>query len=166
MPKTEKNIQQNEENSEVMEMEKFNIVFSWETTNIIRNNITDLYMLIASVASVLMILWSLYTKNFIVVVTFMMLLAVIILMLSEEPKKVKVKVSESGIDINGVHHDFSEFKSFNISYHYDLPSLNLNLKKAYLPAQTVYIENEPEKDLEEFLEIYLPKEEKKEDKKV
>jgi len=141
--------------------EDFHIVFSWETSDIIKSPATDLYMAISVLASMGMIIWAIYTKSFMVAVTFAILAAVIILVLNEDPKKVKVRISESGIDINDAHYGFGDFRSFSVSYSQGLPSLNFNPKKPYLPATTVYIENEPEKDLEDFLEIYLPKEEKK-----
>lgn len=141
--------------------ENMHVVFSWETADIIKSPATDLYMAISVIASMGMIGWAIYTKSFMVAVTFAILAAVIILVLNEEPKKVKVRISENGADINGAHYDFGDFKSFSISYSQGLPSLNFNPKKPYLPAMAVYIEGEPEKDLEEFLEIYLPKEEKK-----
>jgi hypothetical protein len=144
------------------EKNDYRIVFSWETVDIIKNPAADLYMAISVLASMGMIAWGIYTRSFMVVATFVILAAVIILTLNEEPKKMRVKISENGIDINGAHYGFSDFKSFDVSYSQDVPALNLNPKKPYLPATTIYIENEPEKDLEDFLEIYLPKEEKKE----
>jgi hypothetical protein len=160
--------------------ENFRVVFSWETVDLIKNPASDLYLAVAVIASMGMVAWGIYSRSFTVVVTFIMLAVVIILALNEEPKRVKVKISESGIDLNGAHYNFDEFKSFSISYSSfygagaagsqsdglkgnkkDLPVLNLNPKKPYLPARTIYIENEPEEDMEEFLEIYLSKEEKK-----
>ncbi len=144
------------------------VIFSWETTDFIKSPKMDFYLLAAIFGAIIMVVWGIYEKNFLTVVVFSLLAAVSILTINEEPRKIKVKISEHGIDFENKsekaakqHYEFSEFKTFWISHSGEIPVLNLKPKKPYLPVKIIYLENEPEKDLEDFLEIYLPKEEKK-----
>jgi len=138
---------------------KFGIVFSWETVDFIKTPAMQVYLTVAVIASMGMIVWGISTKSFIMVVTFILLGGVSILVLNEEPKKVKIKITEDGIDINDKHYEFKEFSSFKISYSGDMPILNLIKKRDYLITKSFYLEGEPMEDLENFLEIYLRKEE-------
>lgn len=144
------------------------VIFSWKTADFIKNPRVDFYLLAAIFGAMIMIVWGIDAKNFLTVVTFALLAAVCVITLNETPRKIKVKISEHGIDIESkdnqgakTHYEFAEFKSFWISYPAEMPVLNLKHKKPYLPIKIIYLEKEPVKDIEDFLEIYLPKEEKK-----
>lgn len=144
---------------EFIASENMPIVFSWATVDFMKKPLTEFYLTAAIFGAMAMIAWGLYSRSFITVVTFIMVAIVIILVLSEEPKKVEVKISEKGIDFNGEHYNYSEFKSFKISYMDEMPVLILKQRKTFSLIKNIYTENEPVNDLESFLGIYLEKEE-------
>ncbi len=141
------------------------VIFSWETADFIKNPRMDFYLLAAIFGAMIMIVWGINgsASGGLTVVTFALLAAVSILALNDEPRKIKVKISEHGIDVickdnqsAKTHYEFGEFKSFWISYSAEMPVLNLKYKRPYLPVKIIYLEKEPVKDIEDFLEIYLP----------
>ncbi len=138
--------------------EKFEIVFSWETVDFIKNPQTKLYLTAAVAGSMGMIIWGISTKSLTVIFTFIMIAAVSILVLNEDPQKIKVRIDENGIGLNKEHFNFKNFVSFKISQMHGLPVLSLNRQEKYLPAKIIYVEEEPVDDLRNFLEIYLPEE--------
>lgn len=135
------------------------IVFSWVTMDFIRKPLTEFYFIVAVVGAMAMVGWGVYNRNFVMVVTFIVMVVVIILVLNDEPKKIKVKISETGIDLNGEHYNYSDFKSFKISSADEMPVLTLRHRKSFSLIKTIYTEKEPVNDLEAFLGIYLEKEE-------
>ncbi len=139
--------------------ENMPIVFSWTTVDFIRKPLTEFYYTVAVFGSMVMIVWGLYNRNFVMVVTFIMLVFVIILVLNEEPKKVTVKITEKGIDFNSEHYNFSDFRSYKIFSEDEMPVLILKHRKSFSLIKTIYLENEPVNDLETFLGIYLEKDE-------
>ncbi|MBU3924941.1 hypothetical protein KJ854_03320 [Patescibacteria group bacterium] len=139
--------------------ENMPIVFSWSTVDFLKKPLTEFYFIAAAVAAMAMIVWGLYNRNFVMVATFVTMVIVIILVLNEEPRKVEVKISEQGIDINNEHYNYSEFRSFKISLIDELPVLILKQRKSFSLIKTIHTENEPVNDLESFLGIYLEKEE-------
>lgn len=144
------------------------VIFSWETVDFMKNPKMDFYLLAAIFGAMIMIVWGIDAKNFLTVITFALLAAVCVITLNETPREIKVKISEHGIDIENEanqsarqHYEFGEFNSFWVSYSAEMPVLNLKYKKSYLPIKIIYLEKEPVKNIEDFLEIYLPKENKK-----
>ncbi len=143
------------------------VIFSWETVDFIKNPKMDFYLLSAIFGAIIMVVWGIYgsaSGGGLTVAVFALLAVVCILILNEAPRKIKVKISEHGIDIEGKdnqgakqRYEFGEFKSFWISYLDEMPVLNLKHKKPYLPVKIIYLEKEPVKDIEDFLEIYLPR---------
>ncbi|MBU3965722.1 hypothetical protein KKG29_03055 [Patescibacteria group bacterium] len=153
------------------------VIFSWETADFIKNPKMDFYLLAAIFGAMIMIVWGIYgsASGGLTVATFALLAAVCILMLNDSPRKIKARISEHGIDIVHLrwirrgrksikdnqsaktHYEFGEFKSFWISYLAEMPVLNLKYKRPYLPVKIIYLEKEPVKDIEDFLEIYLPR---------
>lgn len=139
--------------------ENMPIVFSWVTVDFIRNSLTEFYFTAAVFGAMAMIVWGLYNRSFITVVTFIMMAVVIILVLNEEPKKVEARISEKGIDLAGEHYDYNQFRSFKISHADEMPVLILKQRKSFSLIKTIYLEDEPVNDIESFLGIYLEKEE-------
>lgn len=139
--------------------ENMPIIFSWTTVDFIRKPLTEISYTAAAVGAMAMIGWGIYNRSFIMVATFIMMVIVIILVLNDEPRKVEVKISEKGIDLNGEHYDYSEFRSFKIFTSDKMPILILKQRKSLSLIKTIYLENEPVNDLESFLGIYLEKEE-------
>ncbi len=144
---------------EPVAFENMPIVFSWVTVDFIRKPLTEFYFIAAIFGAMAMIVWGLYNRSFVMVVTFITMAIVIILVLNEEPKKVEVKISEKGFDLAGEHYDYSQFKSFKISHADEMPVLILKQRKSLSLIKTIYLEDEPVNDLESFLGIYLEREE-------
>ncbi len=137
---------------------EFEIIFSWETVDFIKNPLTKLYLGVAVIGSMGMIIWGVSTGSVTMIFMFIMLAAVSIMVLNEDPQKIKIRIDEKGININDEHFDFKDFASFKISEMHGLPVLNLIRKEKYLPAKMIYVEEEPVNDLRDFLEIHLPEE--------
>lgn len=138
--------------------ENMPIVFSWSTADFIRKPLTEFYFIAGTIGSMVMIGWGIYNRNFIMVVTFMMLVILIILVLNDEPKKVDVVISEKGVDLNGQHYNYNEFKSYKISFMDEMPVLTLKGRNTFSLFKTIYLENEPVNDLESFLGLFLARE--------
>ena len=134
----------------------FKIVFSWETVDFIKSPKTQLYIIAAVLGSMGMIVWGIMTKSFTMSLMFIMLAVVSIMVLNEPSQKIRVRVTEEGVDINDEHFNFSDFRSFTVTRMHDMEVLNLNRKEKYFPPKMVYIEDEPVGDLRDFLGIYLP----------
>lgn len=139
--------------------ENMPIVFSWSTMDFIKKPFTEFYFSAAVFGAMAMVAWGIYNRSFVTVITFIVLAAAVILILNEEPKKVDVKISENGIDINDEHFKFSEFRSFKITNADEMPALILKHRKSLSLIQTIYLENEPVNDLEIFLGLYIERDE-------
>lgn len=138
------------------------IVFSWVTVDFIKSPVMEFYFTIAALASMGMIGWGIYDKNFLMVITFIMVVILIILALNEEPRKVAVRISERGIDLNSEHYDYNEFRSYKIVHEDGVLALMLKPRKSFTPFRSIYIVDQPVNDLEMFLGIYLEREEDEE----
>jgi len=145
--------------SEPIMGENIPIVFAWVTTDFKKKPMMELYYAIAAFGAMAMIGWGIYSRSFITAATFIMMVIAIILALNEEPKKVAVKISEKGIDLNNIHYNFSEFRSFKISRADGSSILALKPRDNFSFFKRIDTENEPVNDLESFLGIYLEKEE-------
>jgi len=153
------NIRKGKVQEEPAVFETMPIVFSWTTVDFVKKPLTEFYFTVAAVGAMAMIAWGIYSRSFITVVTFIMVVVLVILVLNEEPRKLDVIISEKGIDLNGEHYGYNEFKSFKISHMDEMPVLFLRQRKTLALFRSIYIEDEPINDLESFLGIYLEKEE-------
>ncbi len=122
---------------------------------------TSLYY-VSVAASLLMIFWSLFQGEYVVVITFLVLLIVVIFQIYHEPRDIEYKIDLDGVSIGEKLYKYEEIKSFEMAQKGEENILKIGLKNAILPVKEIHLANQNPYYIQAALEYFLPEEEQKE----
>jgi len=134
----------------------------WTALEFSRTREEVFWYYVSIAAAVLMIIWSLYQKNFIVAVTFSLLILVVAFQISRKPKNTKCKIGLNGIIIGDVIYRYDDLKSFEVVQSDDFNLLKFRLKNAILPVKEIQLARQNPYYIRAALEYFLPEEKQKE----
>ena len=100
---------------------------SWEISEYDRPERSWKWYLIASIVGLLLVIYSLFTANFLFALIIIMAAIIIVLHGRQEPKMVKFMADTEGISIGSKFYDYDEFKHVSVIY-----KVRDNTKNLYL----------------------------------
>ena len=156
--KTKKDIRKSRKKS----VKKKEYLAEWMAPEFVKTKEETFWYYLSAGASVLMVVWSFYQKNLIVVITFLLLFLVVIFQIKREPKNIKYKIDLEGIIIDEAVYKYSSIKSFEVIQNDDFNLLKFRLKNAILPVREVQLAKQDPYYIRAALEYFLPEEEQKE----
>ena len=134
----------------------------WTAPEFVRTKEEIFWYYLSVGAAVLMILWSLYQGNLIVVITFALLIVVVIFQLNHQPENVEYKIDLDGIIMDGKIYRYDDLKSFEVIENDNFAVLKFRIKNAILPVKEIQLGNQDPRYIRAALEYFLPEEEQKE----
>lgn len=134
----------------------------WTAPEFVRTREEIFWYYVSIGAAALMVFWSLYQKNLIVIVTFSLLILVVVFQIKREPKNVKYKIDLDGIIIDEAVYKYNSIKSFEVIQNDDFNLLKFRLKNAILPVKEIQLAEQDPYYIRAALEYFLPEEEQKE----
>ncbi|MEA3272422.1 MAG: DUF5673 domain-containing protein [Patescibacteria group bacterium] len=146
-----------------MEKQHGKILASWEMQDFDKYKKSILWYVIAVIAGMSMLVYAIFTANFLFAVIVLMFAIIILLHDLRSPRKIKCGITESGILLGERIYKWSEFENFWILYEPpELKNLYLELK-GVRPRITVSLEKQNPNRIREILNKYLMEELERED---
>ncbi len=132
-------------------------IISWQVPEYDRHERTKLWYIIAIIITLLLLLFSLFTANFLFAVIIIIAALVIILHDGREPEKVKVSLTDEGIVVGRKFYDYDEIKNFSIVYkpRQEVKNLYFEFKSAVKHRLSIPLENMNPLSIRENLLKYL-----------
>jgi len=134
----------------------------WTAPEFTRTKEEIFWYYLSAGATVLMIAWSLFQKNFIVALTFFLLIIVIAFQINHKPKRIKCKIDLDGIIIGKTIYKYNDLESFEVISSDNFNLLKFRLKNAVLPVKEIQLAKQNPHYIRAALEYFLPEEEQKE----
>lgn len=137
--------------------------FEWEAQEFTKKEKSKSWFIIPAIITIALGIFSLLTDNILFLIFVILGFIMLYVYANKEPRIIKFKINEKGVEIDGKLHDFDSLKSFWLFY--DPPEqkeLSLRSKKTFIPYIRIPIENESPVDLRKFLLRFLSEKHHKE----
>ncbi|MBI4050194.1 MAG: hypothetical protein HY398_01970 [Candidatus Doudnabacteria bacterium] len=130
---------------------------SWAAPEFIHYPKNKVWFWILGTASVLVIVYFLWQKDFLTTALFILLFAVIFYFSKVEPKTVAIKLDSSGVKYGEVKIPYQQIKTFWIVYEPpEVKTLNFETTSYFNSSVTIQLDREDPVQVREFLLKYLP----------
>lgn len=140
------------------------VFFEWEPLEFREAPRNDNWYLWLGIAAAILITISILTKTYIVAVTFF-LLAVVLVMFAQKPvKRMKVRITDTGIEVRGRFYPYHTLKQFWVFYDPPhLTTLNFSQREKISLNINIELEEQDPVAIRDLLLQYLPEDENKEE---
>jgi hypothetical protein len=138
-------------------METGNELISWNVPEYHKHERTKLWYILAITASLLFMVFSFFTGNFLFAVIIIIAALVIILHDSREPERIPIRLTDAGIMVGNKFYDYDELKNFAIVFkpHLTVKNLYFEFKSAIRPRLSIPLEKENPLEVRKILLKYL-----------
>ncbi len=160
--KTNKRNKKESKKSKIKKVKKEEYLAEWTAPEFMRTREEIFWYYLSIGAAALMIVWSLFQKNFVVVATFSLLIIVVAFQISRKPRNIKCKIGLNGIIIDEAIYKYDDLKSFEVVQNDEFNLLKFRLKNAILPVKEIQLAKQDPYYIRAALEYFLPEEEQKE----
>ena len=132
--------------------------FNWEVPKYPTHKRTRIWYISASVVAGLLIIYSLFTFNFLFLFIIIMSSAIIILNDKKDKAMVNILIDNDGIIVGKKLHNFDEIKDFSILYKpkEDIKNLYFEFNNTIKPRLSLPLEKQNPLLIRDFLLKYLP----------
>ncbi len=118
-------------------------IIGWEIPEYEKHERTKLWYITASVVTLLLLLFSFLTANFLFAVIIIVVAMVIIIHDGREPDMVEFKLTDEGVVVGRKFYDYDELQNFSIVYkpRQDVKNLYFEFKNSIKPRLSIPLEN-------------------------
>ncbi len=139
-----------------MPMKTNNKILSWQAPEFIQyQKNTQWYVILVTVGIALTILFY-YVNNILAMIMVILAVAVLFITANQKPKNRICKLTKDGLKINDKFYPMADFKTYFITYVENTPDLHFEMTKRFSAPVSVFIEGIDEKEIVDFIRIYLP----------
>lgn len=108
--------------------EEKKVLASWKIPEHIRHQRSRLWYLVAIVLGALLILYGVFTNNFLFALAIVLFAVVYLLMHMQEPSHLDFKITDKGIELGNKNYDYADLTGFWLVMRDDHKSLHLRTK--------------------------------------
>lgn len=146
MPKPEENIDQGDE------------IVSWQVPEYEKHERNKSWYILASIIGLLLLVYAIYTKNFLFAVIIIIVSLILILTDKGDPNLVKISITDEGIIVGRRFYDYDEIKDFSVVYKpkQGVKNLYFEFKNALRQRLSIPLEDMNPLSIRENLLKYLP----------
>ncbi|MBI4599252.1 hypothetical protein HY734_03610 [Candidatus Uhrbacteria bacterium] len=132
-------------------------LLSWEVDEYPRHERSRTWYIAGAVVGVLLIVYAIATANFLFAVIILMVGIITLLSTFQDPEKVDVVLTTTGVVIGNSFHDYQEMKDFSIAYSPpDVKLLYLDFQKLWHPMVSIPLEDTDPNEVRGILLQYCP----------
>jgi len=133
------------------------ILISWSIPEYDKYERSRIWYINASIATILMLVYALWTVNFLFVVIVVLAGIIIILNDSGDPQSVDFAITDEGIVIGNKFIDYDELKNFSIIYkpRHKIKKLYFEFHNIFRPKLSIYLDNINPLKIRDILLKYL-----------
>lgn len=146
MPKPEENIDQGDE------------IVSWQVPEYEKHERNKSWYILASIIGLLLLVYAIYTKNFLFAVIIIIVSLILILTDKGDPNLVKISITDEGIVVGRRFYDYDEIKDFSVVYKpkQGVKNLYFEFKNVLRQRLSIPLEDMNPLSIRENLLKYLP----------
>lgn len=145
-------------------MEENNLTeFIWKAPEFIKKPKNKSWFIVPAIITIILGVFALFTENFLFLIAIVLAFFTFYVYANKEPRIIKFKINEKGIEIDKRFHDFESLSSFWIFYDPpEIKELSLRSKKTFLPYVRIPLADENPNPIRKFLLKFLPEKHHKE----
>ncbi len=130
----------------------------WKVPEYEKHERTKSWYIMAIIITLLLLLFSFFTANFLFAVIIMIVSLVVILHDGREPDMVKISLTDEGIILGKKFYDYDEIKDFAVVYkpRQEVKNLYFDFKSFLRPQLSIPLENKNPLSIRKNLLKYLP----------
>jgi len=131
--------------------------FEWMAPEFEKKEKTGSWFIVPAIITIALGIFALLTDSILFMIAIVLAFFVFYIYAKKEPRIIKFKIDEKGIEVDGKLHEFGDLRSFWIFYDPPLEkTLSLRSKKSFFPYIRLTIANENPTEIRKFLLNFLP----------
>jgi hypothetical protein len=131
--------------------------FKWKAPEFPTRKKTKSWFIIPAIITISLGIFALVTENILFLIVIILAFFVFYIYANKEPRIVKFKINEKGIEIDKKLHDFDSLRSFWIFYNPpEQKELSLRSRKTFLPYVRISLGDKNPNEIRKFLLKFLP----------
>lgn len=141
------------------------IIYRWEAEEYVLHEKSKRWYLVGAATIGVIILMALFLKNLLMAITFLLIAVVGFIYLRRDPKKIKIKIRQGGIEVENNFYKFEDLESFWIFHHPNTLDSYISIKRKikYFTHIQLPIGNNDPKIIRKKLLEFIPEQEQKEE---
>lgn len=137
--------------------------FKWEAPEFDKKEKSKSWFIIPAIITIVLGLLALFSENILFLIVIVMAFFVFYIYANKDPRIIKFKLNEKGIEIENKLYDFDELRSFWIFYNPpEQKELSFRSRKTLLPYIHIPITDEDPIEIRKFLLKFIPEKRHKE----
>lgn len=137
--------------------------FEWEAPEFDKKEKTKSWFIVPAIITIILGLFALFSDNFLFLIAIILAFFIFYIYANKEPRIIKFKINERGIEIDEKLHDFDSLRSFWLFYNPpEQKELSFRSRKTLLPYIRIPIANQDPNEIRKFLLKFLPERRHKE----
>lgn len=131
--------------------------FEWKAPEYDKKEKTKSWFIIPAIITIVLGLIALFTENILFLIFIILAFFVFYIYAQKEPRIIKFKINEKGIEIDNKFHDFDSLQSFWLFYNPpEEKELSLRSRRTFLPYIRIPLADENPNEIRKFLLKFLP----------
>lgn len=131
--------------------------FEWKAPEFDKKEKSKSWFIIPGIITIVLGIFALITENILFLIAIVLAFFVFYVYANKEPRIIKFKINEKGIEIDERLHDFDSLRSFWIFYNPpEQKELSLRSKRTFFPYIHVPLTKENPNEIRKFLLRFLP----------
>ena len=131
--------------------------FEWQAPEFSKKKKAKSWFIVPGIITIALGVFALLTDNILFLIAIVLAFFIFYIYANKEPRIIKFRINEKGVEIDDKLHDFDSLRSFWIFY--DPPEqkeLSLRSRKTFLPYIRLSLEKENPNEIRKFLLNYIP----------
>ena len=129
---------------------------AWEASESIHHEKDAIWFISVLVVAVVLSILSIYIQAWTFTVLIVVMVIALVVFAKRPPRLMQYQMTENGIDVNGIHHSFREFRAFGVVQDGPFYYVSLLPIKRFMPAMDVYFPEEHGEDIVDLLGSKIP----------
>ena len=137
--------------------------FEWEAPEFEKKEKTNTWFIVPAIITVMLGLIALFMENFLFLVLILLAFFVFYIYAKKDPKIIKFKIDEKGLQIDGKEYLFESLRSFWVFYNPPIEKeLSFRSKKTTFPYIRIPLAEQNPSEIRKYLLKFLPEKKHKE----
>ncbi len=131
--------------------------FEWEAPEFEKKKKSSSWFILPAIITIALGIISLIAENILFLIFIVLAFVIFYMYANKEPRIIKFKINEKGVEVNGRLHEFHDLKSFWLFYNPpEQKELSMRSKKTFFPYIRIPLAEENPVEIRDYLLKFLP----------
>lgn len=131
--------------------------FKWQAPEFSKKEKNKSWFIVPGLITIGLSIFALLSENVLFLIAIILAFFVFYIYANKEPRVIKFKINEKGVEIDGKLHDFDSLRSFWLFYNPpEQKELSLCSRRTFLPYIRISLDKENPNEIRKFLLKFLP----------